>query len=68
MCIDFENHLSIGGHVSPEHVAQLPELFGRCALALLIGAAILVVLIRPIRHLLGKGDHDDAGHGTQEIS
>ncbi|GHC25991.1 MFS transporter [Kushneria pakistanensis] len=58
----------IGGHVSAEHVAQLPELFGRCALALLIGAVILMILIRPIRHLLGKGAHEDAGHGTQETS
>lgn len=49
----------IGGHVSAEHVADLPELFGRCALALLIGAVILMVLIKPIRRLLAHHRHGD---------
>ncbi|WP_299260068.1 peptide MFS transporter [uncultured Kushneria sp.] len=55
----------IGGHVSAEQVAQLPELFGRCALALLIGAVILMILIRPIRRLLAHGRAAESG--TSEI-
>ncbi len=54
----------IGGHVSPEHVTQLPELFGRCALALLIGAVILMILIKPIRRLLAHSR--TAKSGTSE--
>ncbi|RKD83887.1 peptide MFS transporter [Kushneria marisflavi] len=51
----------IGGHVSPEHVTQLPELFGRCALALLIGAVILMILIKPIRRLLAHSRTAEPG-------
>ncbi|MCM2131358.1 peptide MFS transporter [Larsenimonas rhizosphaerae] len=42
----------IGGHVNPEEITQLPELFGRCALALIIVAAVLMLLTRPIKRLL----------------
>ncbi|RKR03483.1 POT family proton-dependent oligopeptide transporter [Kushneria sinocarnis] len=45
----------IGGHVNADELGQLPELFGRCAVALLICALILTLLIRPIRRML-KGN------------
>ena len=44
----------IGGHVSANEIDQLPTLFMRCVIALLIGAIILWLLRTPIRKLLDQ--------------
>ena len=44
----------IGGHVSADEINQLPTLFMRCVIALLIGAVILWLLRMPIRKLLDQ--------------
>ncbi|RAH39375.1 peptide MFS transporter [Halomonas sp. SL1] len=43
----------IGGHVNPEEVQQLPELFGRSAIALVIFAAVLLLLVPVFKRMLG---------------
>jgi POT family proton-dependent oligopeptide transporter len=40
----------IGGHVKADQLDMLPDLFARCSIALLICAAVLIVLIVPVRH------------------
>ena len=45
----------VGGHVDPEKLAEMPELFQRTALSLFIAAAVLAALIIPIRRLMGTG-------------
>lgn len=42
----------IGGHVKADQLDMLPNLFARCSIALLICAAVLIVLIVPIRRML----------------
>ena len=42
----------IGGHVKADQLDMLPDLFARCSIALLICAAVLIVLIVPIRRML----------------
>lgn len=43
----------IGGHVNPEEVQQLPELFGRSAIALVIFAVVLLLLVPVFKRMLG---------------
>ncbi|MEP7381908.1 MAG: peptide MFS transporter [Gemmatimonadota bacterium] len=42
----------VGGRVDPEKLDQMPQLFMRTAMSLFIAAAILTVLIIPIRKML----------------
>lgn len=42
----------IGGHVKADQLDMLPSLFARCTIALLICAAVLMVLIKPVRRML----------------
>lgn len=42
----------IGGNVSAERLDSLPSLFAQCALALFIGAIILILLIKPVKAML----------------
>ena len=42
----------IGGHVKADQLSLLPDLFARCSIALLICAAVLAVLIVPVRRML----------------
>jgi len=42
----------IGGHVKADQLDMLPDLFARCSIALLICAAVLIVLIVPVRRML----------------
>ena len=42
----------IGGHVKADQLDMLPDLFARCSIALLICAAVLMVLIVPVRRML----------------
>ena len=44
----------IGGHVSPDEIQNLPTLFMRCVIALLLGAIILWLLRSPIQKLLNQ--------------
>jgi len=44
----------IGGNVRPDLLNSLPELFGRVGIALLICAAILAILIVPVRRMLAN--------------
>ncbi len=44
----------IGGHVKADQLDMLPDLFARCSLALLICAAVLIVLIIPVRRMLAN--------------
>ncbi len=44
----------IGGHVSINEVEQLPLLFMRCVIALLLGALVLWLMKKPIRKLLNQ--------------
>jgi POT family proton-dependent oligopeptide transporter len=42
----------VGGHVNPENLPQIPALFQRTALSLFVAAAILALLIIPIRRMM----------------
>ena len=47
----------VGGHVDPENLSQMPVLFERTAYSLFIGAAVLGLLIVPIRKMMGEARH-----------
>jgi POT family proton-dependent oligopeptide transporter len=42
----------VGGHVDPENLPQIPALFMRTAMSLFIAAAVLAVLVIPIRRMM----------------
>ena len=42
----------VGGHVDPENLNQMPVLFQRTAMSLFIAAAVLALLIIPIRKMM----------------
>jgi POT family proton-dependent oligopeptide transporter len=42
----------VGGHVDPENLEQMPELFIRTSASLFIAAAILAALVIPIRRMM----------------
>jgi proton-dependent oligopeptide transporter, POT family len=42
----------VGGHVDPENLQQMPELFQRTAMSLFIAAAVLAALVIPIRRMM----------------
>lgn len=44
----------IGGHVKADQLDMLPTLFARCSIALVICAAILILLIVPIRRMMNN--------------
>jgi POT family proton-dependent oligopeptide transporter len=46
----------VGGHVDPNKLNEMPELFQRTALSLFIAAAVCAALIIPVRRLLGASD------------
>ena len=46
----------IGGHVSQDSLHDLPTLFMRCVIALLIGATVLFLLKKPILKLISDCD------------
>jgi POT family proton-dependent oligopeptide transporter len=45
----------VGGNVDPEKLAEMPALFQRTATSLFVAAALLLVLIVPIRRLMERG-------------
>jgi len=42
----------VGGHVDPEKLDQMPALFERTAYSLFIAAAVLALLVIPIRRMM----------------
>ena len=42
----------VGGHVDPENLREMPALFQRTAMSLFIAAAVLALLIVPIRRMM----------------
>ncbi|MGO3857837.1 peptide MFS transporter [Neisseriaceae bacterium CLB008] len=44
----------VGGNVSAERLDSLPTLFAQCALALFIGAIVLIILIKPVQAMLAN--------------
>jgi POT family proton-dependent oligopeptide transporter len=44
----------VGGHVDPENLQQMPQLFQRTANSLFIAAAVLALMIVPIRRMMGE--------------
>lgn len=56
----------IGGHVKADQLGMLPALFARCSIALVICAAVLILLIVPVRRMLentqGKNDEKPVAH------
>ena len=42
----------VGGHVDPEKLDQMPQLFQRTALSLFISAAVLAAMVVPIRKMM----------------
>jgi POT family proton-dependent oligopeptide transporter len=42
----------VGGHVDPENLPQIPALFQRTAMSLFIAAAVLALMIVPIRRMM----------------
>jgi len=47
----------VGGHVNPENLAEMPQLFQRTAMSLFIAAAVLALMIVPIRRMMGEAKH-----------
>lgn len=54
----------IGGHVSADQIGNLPTLFWRCAVALFIGAIVLLLLNKPVKSLLKRGQEIDDKNGV----
>ena len=46
----------VGGNVDPERLEQMPILFQRTALSLVIAAGVLAVLVIPIRRMMRSSD------------
>lgn len=51
----------VGGHVNPENLAEMPELFTRTTLFLLGSAVVLGLLIIPIRRMMAQGRGGEGG-------
>lgn len=47
----------VGGHVDPENLAEMPQLFMRTALSLFLATAVLALLVVPIRKMMGEAKH-----------
>jgi POT family proton-dependent oligopeptide transporter len=42
----------VGGHVNPENLPEMPQLFMRTTIFLFVAAAVLAVLVIPIRRMM----------------
>jgi POT family proton-dependent oligopeptide transporter len=47
----------VGGHVDPNNLAEMPQLFQRTAMSLFIATAVLALMIVPIRKMMGEAKH-----------
>jgi POT family proton-dependent oligopeptide transporter len=52
----------VGGHVDPEKLEQMPKLFTVTTASLFIAAAVLGLLIVPIRRMMATQDEPQASH------
>jgi POT family proton-dependent oligopeptide transporter len=50
----------VGGHVNPNNLNEMPQLFGRTANSLAIAAVVIGILIIPIRRMMESRGGDDA--------
>jgi POT family proton-dependent oligopeptide transporter len=46
----------VGGNVDPEKLTEMPALFQRTAISLFIAAAVLLMLVAPIRRMMERND------------
>jgi POT family proton-dependent oligopeptide transporter len=46
----------VGGHVDPEKISEMPELFQRTAVSLFVAAIVLAALVVPIRRMMQRRD------------
>ena len=47
----------VGGHVDPEKLDEMPRLFMRTSMSLLIAAAVIWAMVIPIRKMMGEAKH-----------
>jgi POT family proton-dependent oligopeptide transporter len=47
----------VGGHVDPEKLDEMPRLFMRTSVSLLIASAVIWALVIPIRKMMGEAKH-----------
>jgi proton-dependent oligopeptide transporter, POT family len=47
----------VGGHVDPEKLNELPQLFMRTATSLFIAAVVIWAMVVPIRKMMGEAKH-----------
>ena len=50
----------VGGHVDPEKLEQMPQLFSVTTLSLVASAVVLALLAIPIRKMLKRADEPEA--------
>ena len=46
----------VGGHVDPEKLEQMPQLFTATTMSLMVAAVVCALLIVPIRKMMASGD------------
>jgi proton-dependent oligopeptide transporter, POT family len=47
----------VGGHVDPEKLEEMPRLFTLTTVSLIVSAAVLALLVAPIRRMMGEAKH-----------
>lgn len=47
----------VGGHVDPNTLTEMPQLFQRTAMSLFIATAVLGLMVVPIRRMMGEARH-----------
>jgi len=47
----------VGGHVDPNNLSEMPQLFQRTAMSLFIATAVLALMIVPIKRMMGEAKH-----------
>ena len=52
----------VGGHVDPEKLDQMPQLFTTTTISLMVAAAVCGLLIFPIRRMMGSGSGTTTAH------
>lgn len=52
----------VGGHVDPEKLDQMPQLFTTTTISLMVAAAVCALLIFPIKRMMGSGTGATAAH------
>jgi POT family proton-dependent oligopeptide transporter len=48
----------VGGHVDPEKLEQMPQLFTVTTISLIVSAVVLALLAIPIRRMLKRAEHE----------